>query len=86
MLFRSLDGGATWKRLPARGFLGGSLLAPPSPSDTRIFAMGSAGLQVSLDGGLTFIAAAPNSVVIAGSAAISPALFSMMKSTSSRSR
>jgi hypothetical protein len=34
--------------------------------------MGSAGLQVSLDGGTTFIAAAPNSPAIAGSAAISP--------------
>ncbi|MEX2459381.1 MAG: sigma-70 family RNA polymerase sigma factor [Actinomycetota bacterium] len=76
VLFRSADGGASWTRLAARGFVGSSLLLPPSygRGDDRMFAMGPEGLEVSGDGGSSFVpavvAGAPYAI---GSAAISPA-------------
>lgn len=70
ILFRSGDGGATWTLLPAVGFAGGTILLPPTyPRDSRIFASGPAGLQVSLDEGTTFAGL----VGVVGPAAISPA-------------
>lgn len=68
-LFQSRDGGATWVRLPATGFVGGTLLLPPAyPGDSRIFAVSGAAFQVSRDHGATFTEIAP----IGGPAAISP--------------
>lgn len=76
VLFRSVDGGKRWVRLPSTGFYGVSLLLPPQfgVGDNRIFAMGPGGLQVSEDGGKSFVPAAvagANQTI--GSAAISPA-------------
>jgi RNA polymerase sigma-70 factor (ECF subfamily) len=55
-VFRSTDHGASWERLAALGFTGGSLHLPPTyPSDRRIFAMAGAGaLMVSHDDGRSF--------------------------------
>lgn len=54
-LFHSDDAGATWERLPASGLTGTSLMVPPDyPRDSRIYAAGPTGLQVSLDGGRNF--------------------------------
>ena len=76
VLFRSTDGGASWDRLEGRNFYGASLHLPPGygAGDDRIFAMGPTGLQVSSDGGATFLPAAvagANQAI--GSAAVSPA-------------
>ena len=69
-IFRSTDAGATWTRLPATGFTGGTLLVPPAyPADRRLFAVGPAGLQVSEDDGRTFASVTP----LGGPAAMSPA-------------
>lgn len=69
VLFRSIDGGTTWTRLDAKGFLADKLILPPSyPSDRRIFAMGPAGLQQSDDGGASFRIVNP----LVGDIAISP--------------
>lgn len=78
VLFRSEDGGATWSKLPAEGFRGEQLLLPPDFEwgDDRIFAMGSAGLQVSEDGGETFRSAVKGAASPVGPAAISPAFSS----------
>lgn len=76
VLFRSTDGGESWTRLRADGFRGTQLLLPPAygTRDDRIFAMGPAGLQLSSDGGRTFVTAALGGAPLAtGSAAISPA-------------
>jgi hypothetical protein len=74
VLFRSHDGGATWRRLQAAGFEGTQLVLPPSPQDHRIFAMSPAGLQVSDDGGASFRPAAMfGGSVALGTVAISPA-------------
>jgi hypothetical protein len=74
VLFRSPDEGATWERLPAEGFSADTVLLPPSPGDTRIFAMGSDGLVVSEDGGGSFDPAAVGGGPHAsGPAAMSPA-------------
>ncbi|HVM40114.1 MAG TPA: hypothetical protein VM618_04955, partial [Acidimicrobiia bacterium] len=55
-VFRSVDGGASWERLAARGITGSTLaVAPAFPDDPRIVALGPAGLSVSRDGGETFI-------------------------------
>ena len=73
VLFHSADGGASWAKLPAVGFTGGTLLLPPSyPNDKRMFAAGPTGLLVSPDGGAHFTAVAP----VAGAAAMSPAFSS----------
>lgn len=69
VLFRSLDGGVTWTRLKAEGFTGQSVFLPSDAgSHPKIFAMGPAGLQESVDGGSHFTLRTP----ISGSAAISP--------------
>jgi RNA polymerase sigma-70 factor (ECF subfamily) len=76
VLFRSEDGGATWKRLPAAGFLGETLLVPARYFDEPkpLFAMGPSGLQVSRDGGESFeTAAVVGASFTVGAAAISPA-------------
>jgi RNA polymerase sigma-70 factor (ECF subfamily) len=55
-LFRSTDRGVTWKRLLAIGYVGGRVLIPPSyPSDPRLFVVGPSSLQVSTDGGTSFV-------------------------------
>jgi len=55
VLFRSTDAGVSWKRLPAVGFVGGTIMLPPSyPADDRIFIAGPNALQVSNDGGRSF--------------------------------
>ncbi|MEY2568130.1 MAG: polymerase sigma-70 factor, subfamily [Actinomycetota bacterium] len=60
VLFRSADGGATWQRVAATGFRGGSVMLPPAwPADNRIFVLGPDALQESSDGGATFIARTP---------------------------
>lgn len=56
VLFHSTDGGVTWARLPAVGLTGDTLLvAPAYPADSRIFAMGTNGLELSTDGGRSFL-------------------------------
>jgi hypothetical protein len=75
VLFRSTDGGGTWRRLKADTLTGTSILLPPAfnRGDARIFAMGSGGLEVSRDGGKSFQAAAVGGAPYAvGSVAISP--------------
>ena len=70
VLFHSPDNGATWQRLKATGFTGGTvLLAPSFPTDRRVFATGPNGLQVSSDSGATFSTLVP----LTGPTAISPA-------------
>jgi RNA polymerase sigma-70 factor (ECF subfamily) len=74
VLFRSADGGRTWRRLPGKGFAGSSLVIPPGSDGTKIFAMSPAGLQASYDGGRTFVMAALTGAAPAtGSVAVSPA-------------
>jgi photosystem II stability/assembly factor-like uncharacterized protein len=69
-LYRSSDGGRTWARLAALGYLGGDVLLPPNfPADPRIFVAAATALQVSHDGGASFEVLAP----VRGPAAISPA-------------
>lgn len=76
VLFRSSDGGASWSRLEARGFLGDSLIIPSGGDGRTIFAMGPAGLQVSRDAGAHFeLAAVVGAPFTVGSAAVSPAFF-----------
>ena len=70
VLFRSTDAGVSWKRLPAVGFVGGTIMLPPSyPADDRIFIAGPNALQVSNDGGRSFTDLTP----LGGFAAMSPA-------------
>jgi hypothetical protein len=76
VLFESRDAGRSWTRLGATGFEGGSLMLTPAfgKGDDRIFAMGRAGLQVSVDGGATFTQASPTGAnYVVGAAAMSPA-------------
>ena len=69
VLFVSHDGGGTWTRLPSDRFAGIQVFLPPTyPMDSRIFAAGRRGLQVSDDGGATFKMLAP----LLGGASISP--------------
>lgn len=73
VLFMSADRGRTWRRLPAEGFGGGSLVIPPGSDGTRIFSMSPTGLQASYDGGRTFVIAALTGAAPAtGSVAVSP--------------
>ena len=59
-IYRSTDQGATWARLPATNYRGGELLLPPDfPAEPRIFAVGSTGIQVSEDGGNSFLSEFP---------------------------
>lgn len=72
VLFHSIDGGANWTKLPAKGLDAGTLLIPPDyPNDARIYALGPSGLQLSEDGGQTFapVVAEPHG---GSTAAISP--------------
>lgn len=74
VLFTSADGGRTWRRLPAEGFAGSSLVIPPASDGTKVFAMSPAGLQASYDGGRTFaMAALTGAAQATGSVAVSPA-------------
>lgn len=60
LLFQSDDGGASWRRLGATGFRGGTVMLPPAyPADPRIFVLGPHALQESTDGGATFVARTP---------------------------
>jgi RNA polymerase sigma-70 factor, ECF subfamily len=69
VLFDSSDGGATWTRLPAKNFAGGTILLPPSyPRDASIFAIGTLGLQRSDDRGRSFATVLP----VSAPAAVSP--------------
>lgn len=55
VLFRSVDGGATWEKLPAKGLDAERIFVPPEyPEDPRIFAIGQLGLLISEDRGETF--------------------------------
>lgn len=68
VVFRSADGGASWRKLRSAGLTADSLVLPPEyPKDSTIFAMGRAGLQESRDGGSTFTTVSP----VAGSIALS---------------
>ncbi|MBV8385683.1 MAG: sigma-70 family RNA polymerase sigma factor [Acidimicrobiia bacterium] len=72
-LFHSTDAGASWTRLPAFGFEGGSVMLPPAyPTDHRIFVGGPHALKVSTDNGGTFIPLTP----AGGYTAMSPAFSS----------
>ncbi|HEX2295165.1 MAG TPA: hypothetical protein VHN37_07645, partial [Actinomycetota bacterium] len=73
VLFTTADAGATWQRLPARGFAGHTLAIPPGSDGTKLFAMSPAGLQVSTDGGRTFAMAVATGAPLTGSLAVSPA-------------
>ncbi|HVL39601.1 MAG TPA: RNA polymerase sigma factor [Fimbriimonadaceae bacterium] len=77
VLFRSPNGGTTWNRLRATGFQGTSLIVPPDGGPSgALFAMGPTGLQVSEDGGRSFVpAAVAGAPFVVGSAAISPAFY-----------
>lgn len=73
VLFRSSDGGSTWERLAAAGLTGNlQILLPPrfGRGDPRMFVRGVGGLQVSEDGGATFIPATPDDPLGAGSASV----------------
>jgi RNA polymerase sigma-70 factor (ECF subfamily) len=60
VLFQSDDVGTSWRRLPATGFRGGTVLLPPAwPLDRRILVLGPNGLQESADGGQTFVTRGP---------------------------
>lgn len=73
VVFKSTDRGVTWQALPSQGLNSSRiLLAPAYPRDPRIFATGNLGLQVSHDGGISFITLVPS----AGTAAMSPAFSS----------
>lgn len=77
VLFRSTDGGASWSRLDANGFEGGTLIVPPGGDGRVLFAMSPVGLQVSRDGGQNFeLATTAGAPVTIGSAAVSPGFFS----------
>lgn len=68
-LFVSRDAGATWSRLPADGYTGGTVMIPPAyPADSRIFVGSPFGLQLSTDGGETFL----NISTVGGPMAMSP--------------
>lgn len=74
VLFTTTDGGASWRRLPAAGLSGHTLLIPPGSDGTKLFAMGATGLQVSTDGGRRFSPAAlTGAAPLTGSVAVSPA-------------
>ncbi|MFY9587271.1 MAG: hypothetical protein WAT66_07445, partial [Actinomycetota bacterium] len=69
VLFVSHDAGTTWHRQGSERFNGHTVLLPPAyPADSRIFAMGAKGLEVSADGGDTFKVVVP----LQGDVAISP--------------
>ena len=73
VLFRSTDAGVSWTRLPAAGFVGGTVMLPPSyPADDRIFIAGPNALQVSNNHGARF----DNLTPLGGFAAMSPAFSS----------
>lgn len=68
-LYRSNDAGKTWVGLPAIGLAASRVMLPPAfPADGRIFATGENALQVSEDGGRTFV---PLTLSL-GTAAMSP--------------
>lgn len=73
VLFTSGDGGASWRRLPAHGFSGHTVVVPPGSDGTKLFAMSPVGLQVSADGGRTFTMAALAGAPATGAVAVSPA-------------
>jgi RNA polymerase sigma-70 factor (ECF subfamily) len=59
-LFVSRDGGASWSRRRALGMMTRRILLPPAyPRDSRIFALGYRGLQMSDNDGDTFETVAP---------------------------
>ncbi|HVF74325.1 MAG TPA: sigma-70 family RNA polymerase sigma factor [Acidimicrobiales bacterium] len=69
VLFKSVDGGASWTRLAATGLTGGTVMLPPShASDGRIFIAGPLALSMSTNGGASFEAVTP----VGGPAAMSP--------------
>jgi len=51
VLFRTTDGGHSWTNVHPTGFLGGTIVLPPSwPKDPVIFAAGQAGLERATTG------------------------------------
>jgi len=70
-LFRSTDGGATWDYVGAAGLAGTSLILPQSSFGKGTFyTLGYVGLQMTTDGGQTFLSVGPG---LAGYAAAAPA-------------
>ncbi|MFN2586622.1 MAG: WD40/YVTN/BNR-like repeat-containing protein [Actinomycetota bacterium] len=53
-LFRSTDGGASWTRLAARGWSGTQLVLARGGDEDVLISPGTAGIEVSMDGGLSF--------------------------------
>src|SRR5205085_6598638 len=73
VLFRSEDGGASWKRIRSVDFGGGTVMLPPAyPRDSRIFVIGPNALRVSDDDGFSYRPLTP----LGGFAAMSPAFSS----------
>jgi hypothetical protein len=71
VLFRTVDGGASWQALPSVGFGDGRILLPPDyPGDPTILVSTTAGLLQSDDGGIVFRDVVP---YFQGGAAIDPA-------------
>jgi RNA polymerase sigma-70 factor (ECF subfamily) len=69
VLFRSDNGGQEWTGLKAVNLQGDRVILPPNyPDDPRIFATGQAQLQVSIDGGESFVPVTPS----LGAAVMSP--------------
>jgi RNA polymerase sigma-70 factor (ECF subfamily) len=72
VLYKSQDGGTTWRKLQAAGLQQGRVLLPPSyPRDSRIFSFSTTYLSVSEDHGSSFRLLTP----VQGEATMSP-LFS----------
>ncbi|MDQ1438157.1 MAG: hypothetical protein QOK43_1786 [Acidimicrobiaceae bacterium] len=70
VLFKSTNGGADWHSSKSVSMNATKIVLPPAwPADNRIFATGSLGLQVSTDGGETFITL----LATTGTATMSPA-------------
>jgi RNA polymerase sigma factor (sigma-70 family) len=73
VLFETNDSGKTWRHLPAAGYLGFQvMLSPTFPSEPSIYATYPGGIQMSSDGGATFLSLLPQVTVAAPEPSSSP--------------